>query len=176
MIGYRCVLCVLLGVLFLIPGCIQMPQVTSVPGKTVVPVIMPATPEITVNITPTIVQPTFAPIRSISTITRTLTPKPSAVSTDPIVGRWVIAGNTRYQLNVVFRDDNTGKVMNSYRYIPIANEDITWEHVEGNYSFMRTYIITKNSDGAGYEFLYSYRTGELISEILPDESYLVKIV
>ena len=174
--GCRYVLCVLLVLLSIISGCIQMPQVTSVPGKTVVPVIMPATPEKTVNQTPVIVQPTFAPIRSISTSTRTPTPRPVTASTDPIVGRWVIAGNTEYQLNVVFRDDNTGKVTNSFGYIPISNEDITWEHVEGNYSFMRTYIITKNSDDAEYMFLYSYRTGELISEILPDESYLVKMV
>jgi hypothetical protein len=118
---------------------------------------------------------TFAAIRS----THTASPLPAITTTvkptlEPIVGKWQLVGNRDYICDAVFRTDNTGYVKCTAAYIPVSDDNVYWSNSRGNYSFMEAYEIQK-ADNRNYTVMYSYNTGRLTSDILPENTYLMRI-
>lgn len=118
-----------------------------------------------------VVQPTFSGIHS-----KPATPSPTEVpiADDPVIGRWQLVTDKAYSCGASFNTDSTGHVDCSVTFIPMANEDFTWEKIPDDYNFMRSYNVTRGN-GDTYKVMYSEHTGNIVGEFLPDGSYLQKV-
>ena len=159
-----------LGLLFgavLITGCMQ----TDTQPAQIVPVTV-GTPT---TVETTVVQPTFAPIPAYATQVIAAIPKSTSYVPDPILGKWELVGNQDYQCTVIFRDDQSGDANCGIGFIPVANEDFTWNTEGSEYNFMRNYTVTRKSNNATYNVMWSEHTGNVVSDMMPDGTYLTKV-
>jgi len=116
------------------------------------------------------------PLTTSSEYTTPVIPPTLAPATkDIIVGGWRYVGDSAYQCTASFSEDRTGNAVCSVSVIPIAQRSFTWARDTDTYGWMRNYKITDISDGSNYTVLYSEHTGQLTSEILPGNGYLVRM-
>jgi hypothetical protein len=117
---------------------------------------------------------TLSPIRDVPHKLPLTVATPKGPESDPIIGSWKLMGSSGYQCGAVFLNDNTGVVDCSIAIIPLANEKFTWVKTPDEFNFMRNYEVKRNNN-ITYTILYSDRTREIVSDLLPENSYLQKV-
>ena len=135
----------------------QMPPIESTATNNITPV-----PELTHS--------EFQPLGS-HTPNAIVTTIPTSLE-DPIIGYWKLNGASGYSCHAIFAPDNTGLIDCSALFINLANERVTWEKTTDKYTFMRSYNVTRLSTGNVYSAQYSNYDNTIVSEFLPDGSYL----
>lgn len=160
--------------LILVAGCIQTPAQVSQDTKAILNNTSITVPDIT------IIQPTFAPVTPNPDRTRipTRTPAPTlqSVNPDPIVGQWVLTGQTGYSCYVAAYSDGTGRADCNSFLVPVGSKTFHWENTgrDANQSFMTDYNITQDDSDDYYSAQYSSISGGLYSTMLPANTYLIR--
>lgn len=163
--------------LVILAGCLQTPAQVSQSTKE----ILNNTSVINPETVPTITQPTFGPLKTSSAYVprtaQTTAPQLAPVGgKDPIVGHWILSGQSGYNCDATFRADGSGSADCNSFLVPLFSKSFDWENTgrDANQSFMTDYNITAE-DGAYYSAQYSNGSGKLYSTILPDNTYLMRV-
>ena len=123
-------------------------------------------------------QSTLSPIHPKGTIS----PEPIATTPsvqEPIIGSWKAVG-APLDCSASFVEEGRGHIncdtdgIAAMFGVKPINEDFTWEPTTDDYNFMRSYNLTRQN-GDVYKFQYSNRMGTIVSDFLPDGSYLQRI-
>ena len=163
--------------LVILAGCLQTPAQVSQSTKE----ILNNTSVIGPETVPTITQPTFGPLKTSSAYipitAQTTAPQLAPVGEkDPIIGNWILSGQSGYNCDATFGADGSGSADCNSFLVPLFSKSFDWENTgrDANQSFMTDYNITAE-DGAYYSAQYSSGSGKLYSTILPDNTYLVRV-
>jgi hypothetical protein len=108
---------------------------------------------------------------------RSVTPLTTVIETvDPIIGSWqYTGGNSNLQCVATFTSERKGVVSCSVGIVPIVQKSFVWQPERSSYSWMRNYTLTDTSDYRNYTIMYSQNNGQLMSDVIPDGGYLVRV-